>query len=118
MLNNRHVLHNIGLATYIGLKILSNIGYQIVGKISSVVVTYTPLWHLRSKETTGLYITYSPDHRVISSFALTTELLNICVILQKYIKRQNTWQAALKQPKPTIVSLEGVSMLFRKWDTT
>ena len=26
------------------------------------------LWHLKSKETTGLYITYSPDHRTISSF--------------------------------------------------
>jgi len=33
---------------------------------------YIPLWHLRSKEATGLYITYSPDHRAISSFALTT----------------------------------------------
>ena len=27
-----------------------------------------PLQHLRSKETTGLYFTYCPDHRVISRY--------------------------------------------------
>ena len=37
----------------------------------------------------------------------STELVNIYVILQKYFESQNTWQAALKQPKPTIVSSEG-----------
>ena len=45
------------------------------------IYIYTPLWHLRSKETTGLYITYSPDHRAISSFALTTgrcQLISPC----------------------------------------
>ena len=31
-----------------------------------------PLWHLRSKETTGLYITYKAHHREISRFILIT----------------------------------------------
>ena len=35
-------------------------------------------------------------------------------LLKKYIKSQNTWQAAIKQLKPTIVSSEGVSTPFRK----
>ena len=42
---------------------------------------------------------------------VSTELLNIYVILQKYIKSQNTWHAALKQPKPTIVTLESVNIV-------
>ena len=43
---------------------------------------------------------------------VSTELLKIYVILQKYMKSQNTWQAALKQPKPTVVSSEGVLTSF------
>ena len=45
---------------------------------------------------------------------VSTELFNIFVALEKYIKSQNTWQAALKQSKPAIVSLEGVSTSFRE----
>ena len=57
--------------------------------------------------------------RCIKQFLkVSTELLNIHVILQKYIKSQNTWQAELKQLKPTIVSLEGVSTSFCEWGAT
>ena len=47
-------------------------------------------------------------------FKVSTEVLNISIILQKYIKSQNTWLAALMQPKPTIVSSESVSTSFHK----
>jgi len=53
--------------------------------------------------------------RCIKQFLkVSTELLNTYVILQKHIKSQNTWQAELKQLKPTVVSLEGVSTSFRE----
>ena len=44
-----------------------------------------------------------------SSCHYATELVNI---LQKYIKSKYTWQTALKQPKPTIISSECVSTSF------
>ena len=49
------------------------------------------------------------------SVKVSTELVNI---LQKYLKSKNTFQAALKQLKPSIASSESVSTLFHEWDST
>jgi len=56
-----------------------------------------------------LYTAFKLLSKILKQFLkVSTELL------KKYIKSQNTWQAAIKQLKPTIVSSEGVSTPFRK----
>ena len=56
-----------------------------------------------------LYTAFKLLSKILKQFLkVSTELL------KKYIKSQNTWQAAIKQLNPTIVSSEGVSTPFRK----